>query len=70
MSAESAIASIEAQITAVEEGRTNVITCPYCGEQNVEPPICCRLFAAAALAIMERQALEETIRAVERSQRN
>ena len=70
MSADSNIASIEAQIAAVEEGRTNVITCPYCGAQNIEPPLCCRLFAAAALAIMERQALQETIKAVERSQRN
>ena len=72
MSAESKIADIEAQIEACEAGRTNVITCPYCGEKNWEPELgqsptlCCRLFAAAALAILERQAVEEQKRIVER----
>ena len=70
MSADSKIANIEAQIAAVEEGRTNVITCPYCGAQNIEPPMCCRLFAAAALAIIERQEMKETIRAVDHASVN
>ena len=72
MTAQAKIANVEAQIEACEAGRTNVITCPYCGTQNWEPgpddspALCCRLFAAAALAIIERQAIEEQKRIAER----
>ena len=72
MSSPSKIADIEAQIEACEAGRTNVITCPYCAGKNWKPEgaqspaLCCRLFAAAALAIIERQAVEEQKRIAER----
>ena len=76
MTSDEKLKNIESQMKACEDGRTNVITCPYCGSQNVEPgpgdnpSLCCRLFAAAALAIIERQALEDSKRAVDRAIRN
>ncbi len=36
MTADQKVAYVEKQVTALEQGKTNVLNCPYCGEQNRE----------------------------------
>lgn len=67
MTPEQKIASIEAQIAACERGATNIITCPYCDEQNKQgQPLCCETFAKAAMAIIQRQGTHELVEHAER----
>lgn len=67
MTPDQKIANIESQITACEQGRTNVITCPYCYQQNVEgQPLCCNLMGRAVAAILLRKDLQEKAEQAER----
>lgn len=60
MNADERIEFIEKQITACEQQRTNVITCPYCDKQNVEGhPLCCNAMGRAVAAILLRKDLQE-----------
>lgn len=53
---EEKIENIAQQMRACELGALQELACPYCGEINKQgEPLCCNLFAAAALAIMQRQ---------------
>jgi len=67
MTPDQKVANIEAQITACEQGRTNVITCPYCDKQNVEgQPLCCNALGRAVAAILIRKDLKEKAEQAER----
>ncbi len=71
MTPEQNIAAIEFQISQCEKGESDVIVCPYCRAENWKPGVkpaspnegrlCCDLFAKAALAIIERQSVQEFI---------
>ena len=66
-SAEKRIQNIYAQVKACDEGRTNVITCPYCGGLNKEDvEFCCDLFGKASVAALERIRVEQSKEVVER----
>ncbi len=74
-SAELRMENVYAQVKACDEGRTNVITCPYCGGINKEDvEFCCDLFGKASIAALERlryeQAKETAERVMERHSRN
>ena len=61
-SAERRIENVYAQVKACDEGRTNVITCPYCGGLNKEDvDFCCELFGQASIAALERLRVEQGI---------
>jgi len=66
-SAERRLENIYAQVKACDEGRTNVITCPYCGGLN-KPDVdfCCDLFGKASLAALERLRVEQSTQVVKR----
>lgn len=75
MTPEQKIAAIEYQIAECETGKSNLIVCPYCKGENWKPGtgplgsskgLCCELFATAATAILDRQAQEKHLEAVER----
>jgi hypothetical protein len=57
------IANIEAQINAAMQGRTNIITCPYCGVQNHagRDRLCCEDFGLVVRAVLRKQAQYETL---------
>jgi hypothetical protein len=57
------IASVEAQIAACSRGATNVITCPYCGAQNVaeNEALCCPDMGLTVRAILRKQAQSECV---------
>lgn len=57
------IANIESQINACMRGATNVITCPFCGEQNTaeNEALCCVDFGAVVNAILRKQAQQECL---------
>lgn len=58
---------VEQQITAVERGHSAEMDCPYCGLINKRgEPLCCELFAMAAMAVLHRKDTEERIREAER----
>ncbi len=60
MTPDQKIENIEKQITACEQQRTNVITCPYCDKQNIEGnPLCCNAMARAVAAILMRKELHD-----------
>ncbi len=60
MTADERLRNVEAQITACEQGRTNVITCPYCMKQNVEgQPLCCNALGRAVAAILIRKDMQD-----------
>ena len=66
-SAEKRMENIYAQVKACDEGRTNVITCPYCGGLNKEDvDFCCDLFGKASVAALERLRVEQSREVVER----
>ena len=61
------IDNIAQQMRACELGALQELACPYCGEINKQgQPLCCNLFAAAALAIMQRQDTREQIEMADR----
>jgi hypothetical protein len=61
------IANVEAQITACEQGRTDVITCPYCCEQNREQfPLCCEMLGKCVAAILIRKDMHDKAEHAER----
>ena len=68
MSPEDKIKNVEAQIAACMRGATNVITCPYCGEQNTQGSerLCCADMGLTVRAILRKQALGEVIEHAER----
>ena len=67
MSPEEKLDYVRKQIHACEEARTNVITCPYCGQINqVGEPLCCETFAKAAMAIISADGVKERIELAER----
>lgn len=62
MTSEQKLENVRAQMKAVEEGRTNVITCPYCDARLMKGDmLCCETFIKAAMAIVERQGVQEQI---------
>ena len=64
-SAERRIENIYAQVKACDEGRTNTITCPYCGGINKEDvPFCCDLCSKACIAALERLRVEQSTQLV------
>ena len=66
-SAEKRMENVYAQVKACDEGRTNVITCPYCGGLNKEDvDFCCDLFGKASVAALERIRVEQSKEVVER----
>jgi hypothetical protein len=69
------IENIAQQMRACEIGALQELACPYCGSINTQgQPLCCNLFAAAALAIMQREdaraQLEMADRIAEKALRN
>lgn len=55
------------QIRACEIGAIQELDCPYCHASNRRgEPLCCNLFAAAALAILQREDLRERSELAER----
>jgi hypothetical protein len=62
MTGEAKLNNIAAQIKACEEGRTNVITCPYCNIATFAgDAMCCKPIAVAISAILDRKELEERL---------
>lgn len=60
MTADAKVANVEAQIAALERGATDVLNCPYCRAQtSFGEAFCCRLMAAAALAVLDRKEQSE-----------
>ncbi len=75
MTSEQKVQYVEAQITAAEQGRQNVLNCPYCGGKNIEgEPLCCISFARAAAAVLIRKEghdqIEHAERILEKVERN
>jgi hypothetical protein len=61
------IENIAQQIRACGLGALQELGCPYCGASNKQgQPLCCNLFAAAALAILQREDLREKSELAER----
>lgn len=60
MTADERIEYLEKQMKALEQGRQNVLNCPYCQSQN-EPgePFCCSTLSAAVMAICDRKDFQE-----------
>jgi hypothetical protein len=63
MTPEQKIANVESQILACSQGRTNVITCPYCGEQvtSGNKALCCADMGRTVWAILRKQAQAELL---------
>ena len=54
LTSEQKLEKVAGQIRACELGAASAMLCPYCGAVNQQGrPLCCRLFAAAALAVFE-----------------
>lgn len=54
LTSEQKLERVREQIRACELGAASSLLCPYCGAVNQQGrPLCCRLFAAAALAVFE-----------------
>ena len=67
MTAEQKLQNVEAQITAAEQGRTNVLNCPYCGKHNVQgEPLCCTSFGRAVAAVLLRKERDDQVEHAER----
>ena len=60
---EQKIEYLEGRIRAIKSGAPNEIICPYCGVKNSEHEvyICCKLFADATSAILDRMEKQEAI---------
>lgn len=55
------------QIAAYENGEQQSITCPYCAGVNRDGErFCCRMFAKASIAALERLRVEQAREQVER----
>lgn len=56
---------VEQELLAVLQGKQTMMACPYCYKLNIKPegeveePLCCRLFAMAAIAAMAGQEMQE-----------
>ena len=72
MTPEQKIANVEAQIKAAEQGRTNILNCPYCGAQNKEdaPSLCCETLSIVVLATLDRWAVDDERRRFEQIYEN
>lgn len=67
MSPEEKIENIEKQLGAIEDGRTNVLNCPYCGVQTKQGEVlCCMTMGKAVRAILQRQTTGELAEKAER----
>lgn len=67
MTSEQKLENVRKQMKAVEEGRTNTITCPYCcASLKKGDQLCCDTFLKASMAIIERQGVQEQIDNAER----
>jgi hypothetical protein len=54
------IEKVAENIALCEVGGSMFIPCPYCNALNKEgEPLCCRLFAIAAMAVISRQEIRE-----------
>lgn len=71
MTSEQKVENVEAQINAAMRGATNVLTCPYCQNQNkMGQTMCCMLMAQAVLAVMERKDIAEQVEEIEQIREN
>jgi len=72
VTAEQKLANVESQIAACMRGATDVITCPYCGEQVKQgnDALCCADMGLTVRAILRRQAQQECIETAERIAEN
>ena len=61
MTGEERLQSVEKQIRDCCHGKAKMITCPYCGCENRpdNQAVCCRSFASATWAVLQRMALED-----------
>lgn len=67
MTGEQKMVNVHAQVRAIREGRTNVLNCPYCGEQlKAGDNFCCKLLKEAAEASIDRCDVEDVQAHVER----
>lgn len=61
------IENIMDQLRAYENGKQHSITCPYCAGINREGvDFCCRMFASASIAALERLRVEESTEVVQK----
>ena len=61
------IQNIMDQLRAYENGEQHSITCPYCAGINREgADFCCKMFAQASIAALERLRVEQSTEVCER----
>lgn len=66
MTPEQRIADVERQMSLCERNEADAIECPYCGILTPRGgPICCDLFAKAAMAILRAWAKRDALRQFE-----
>lgn len=60
------------QIVQVKQGNASSIFCPYCGTRNrpSDEFMCCKLFAEASAAIVDRMDKADTIEFMQRAHDN
>lgn len=63
MTGEEQLQAVRLQIEAAERGELHELACPYCGVINQQgKPLCCTLFAQAAVAVMHAQDVEAQLK--------
>jgi hypothetical protein len=71
MTGDAKIESVERQLAAISDQRTNTINCPYCNRHTLqEQPFCCKTLMKAIRAILEREARQELADAAEKIAEN
>ena len=63
MTGEQKIEYIQRQILEIKAGLLSFVTCPYCGTENTpaDEYLCCKLFADASAAVMDRMEKQEAV---------
>ena len=63
MTGEQKLAYLQQQIAEIKAGLLTFITCPYCGKENTpaDDHLCCKMFAEASTAILDRMEKQEAI---------
>lgn len=70
MTPQQKIEAIHQQIVQVKSGLLTFVTCPYCGAENTPADVnlCCKLFAEASHAVLDRMDKQEAIDFLEQIQ--
>ncbi len=64
-SGEQKLACVGEQIALVQSGEQDFIGCPYCGERNRAPNMCCELLKQAVKALLEAEQMARNLQICE-----